>query len=194
MPGQLHLASTLGTRVWDRLCVAEWMTADECGTDSLPSINFLFGHLIHAVSRLRRTWAMREGSRSTDAQSPITATLLDMDFLKMSWVCCFFSFLFWSELILELLTEHRPRRTVWIQCCSGITIKPSSSENYKLPAVLLSRIRFLPLLCLQKRSGVISADNDKNSKNIDIPYFLNHLKSQNNRVFFNFHETCPEDY
>lgn len=37
----------------------------------------------------------------------------------------------------------------------GITIKPSSLENYKLPAVLLSRIPFSLLLCLQKKRVVL---------------------------------------
>lgn len=37
MLGQLHLlASTLGMRVWDRLWVAEWMTADDCCSGTLP--------------------------------------------------------------------------------------------------------------------------------------------------------------
>lgn len=35
----------------------------------------------------------------------------------------------------------------------------------------------------EKKSGVMSADNDKSANIIDIPYFLNHLKSLHNRRF-----------
>lgn len=61
------LASALGTRVWARLCVAEWIAADKGWTNTWSSIHSLFGHLIHADSRLRRTWATWQSSRSIAA-------------------------------------------------------------------------------------------------------------------------------